>query len=215
MATVKSDRKITVVTGNAGKLAGFRRYLEPLGFEVINENPDLIEPQLDSIEAIALFKARQAHEQLKKPLVVEDTGFYIDALDNFPGPYNKYFITKLGVEKYLAVMAGETNRNCKFFSALVYIDEQGREHVFTSEIAGTLAEKADSLPLRSDAKSALWKIFIPAGSDKTLNEMNDEERKAFFKKSEDKSVAAIFAKWLDGQVANDQAPIKRKSGPSV
>jgi non-canonical purine NTP pyrophosphatase (RdgB/HAM1 family) len=196
---VKNDRKITVVTGNPGKIASFRRYLEPLGFDVKHENLDLVEPQLDSIEAVALSKARQAYKVLKQPLVVEDTGFYIEALDGFPGPYNKYVIDKIGIEGYLSLLEGETNRNCKFFSAVVYIDDKGREHIFTSEIPGTLAQNPDDLPLRSDAKSDLWKLFVPAGSEKTLNELEGDERKAFFKALEDKSVTSIFATWLNEQ----------------
>jgi XTP/dITP diphosphohydrolase len=206
-ATVTHDRKITIVTGNSGKLASFRRYLEPHGFTVSNENLDLIEPQLDSIEEVALSKARQAHAILKAPVVVEDTGFYIAAWNDFPGPYNKYFINKIGVDGYLKLMEGKADRSCHFFSAVAYIDENGREHVFTSEIAGTLAEKADDLPLRSDAKSTLWKIFIPSGSDKTLNELDGEERAAFFKALENKSATAIFAKWLDSR----DAPARKAS----
>ncbi len=193
------DKKITIVTGNPGKIVSFRRCLEPLGFDIHHENLELIEPQLDRIEDVALSKARQAHDILKKPLVVEDTGFYIDALGGFPGPYNKYVVDKIGVDGYLRLIDGETNRACRFFSALVYIDDAGVEHVFTSETKGRLAKEPDGLPLRSDAKSDLWKIYIPDGSDKTLNELGGEERKRFFKASEDKSVAAIFAKWLDEQ----------------
>ncbi|MEZ0261106.1 MAG: non-canonical purine NTP pyrophosphatase [Alphaproteobacteria bacterium] len=191
--------KITVVTGNVGKIASFRRCLEPLGFDVAHENIDLIEPQLDSIEEVALSKARQAHAALKRPLIVEDTGFYVEALNDFPGPYNKYVIGKVGVKGYLALMDGETNRNCRFFSALVYIDAGGKEHVFTSETKGTLALEPDKTPLRSDAKSTLWQLYIPDGFDKTLNELNGAERQAFRKLSEDTSVAAIFAKWLAAQ----------------
>lgn len=191
--------KITVVTGNAGKAASFRRCLEPLGIEVAHEDLDMIEPQLDSIEDVALSKARQAHAVLKRPLIVEDTGFYVEALGDFPGPYNKYVIGKIGVKGYLDLMQGETNRNCRFFSALVYIDAAGKEHVFTSETKGRLAKEPDTTPLRSDSKSVLWKIYIPDGFDKTLNEMNDAERQQFRKASENTSVAAIFAKWLAGQ----------------
>ena len=192
----ESARKITVVTGNSGKAASFRRYLEPLGFDIALENLGMVEPQLDKIEDIALDKARQAHKILQKPLLVEDTGFYIDALNDFPGPYNKYVIEKIGVNGYLSLMAEEKNRECKFFSALVYIDEHGAEHIFTKEVAGKLAEKPDDKPLRQDAKSELWKIFIPAGQEKTLNEIEGEERKALFEAWENNSVAVLFAKWI-------------------
>jgi XTP/dITP diphosphohydrolase len=200
------SRKITVVTGNSGKVASFRRYLEPLGFDIAHEDLCMIEPQLDKIEAIALDKARQAYKILKKPLLVEDTGFYIEALNDFPGPYNKYVIEKIGVNGYLALMAAEENRECKFFSALVYIDEQGTEHIFTKEVKGKLAEKPDDKPLRQDAKSELWKIFIPAGQEKTLNEIEGEERKSLFKTWENNSVAALFANWID----QSQLPLGRK-----
>ena len=51
----------------------------------------IIEPDYDSLEEVAQAKAEQAFEQLKKPVIVEDTGVFFEAYSNFSGQIAKRF----------------------------------------------------------------------------------------------------------------------------
>ena len=102
-----------------------------------------------------------------------DSGFYIDALNGFPGSYVNYALGTVGVSGLLRLMQGQTNRCCAFRQCLGYFDG-AQEHYFTAENTGTLAtvvRGADS----ARQWSALWHIFIPEGADRTLSEFTQEQ----------------------------------------
>src|SRR5215468_9159966 len=69
---------ITFVTGNLNKLAVARQHLAPFGIEVEHVTMHLDEIQAQTVQEVALHKARAAFEVLRRPLIVEDSGFYID-----------------------------------------------------------------------------------------------------------------------------------------
>ena len=71
-------------------------------------------------------------------------------------------------------MEGKENRKCRFTECLSYYDGKevhqfmgGHEGILSSEILGQDTDKK---------WSELWYIFKPAGYDKTLAQMTDEER---------------------------------------
>ena len=49
-------------------------------------------------EEIAKSKAREAYNQVKKPVLVEDTSLCFNVLKGLPGPYIKWFLKKLKPE---------------------------------------------------------------------------------------------------------------------
>src|SRR6185312_13203730 len=78
--------KLTLVTGNPGKLAEWRRILPP-EYELESLDIDLTEIQsLDSRE-ITADKARRAFKQAGKPVIVEDLSAGLDILNGLPGPF--------------------------------------------------------------------------------------------------------------------------------
>ena len=75
--------------------------------------------------------------KLKTPLIVDDTGFSIDALNGFPGPYAAYVLNTIGNTGILKLMEGVTDRRARFTTAIAYADEQGIQ-VFTGTIEGRI-----------------------------------------------------------------------------
>ena len=71
-------------------------------------------------------------------------------------------------------MEGKKNRKCAFNGCLAYHD--GRDiHYFYGKHPGNLSEKIQGLD-RAEKWSDLWYIFKPKGFNKTLAEMDLEER---------------------------------------
>lgn len=68
--------------------------------------------------------------------------------------------------------------------------------IFTEDIHGNLSDKIQGID-REEKWSDLWYIFKPYGFDKTLAQMNSEEREN--RRKIDGSVAAMkeFAKWYE------------------
>ena len=190
------SKKINIVTGNHGKVKLAQNHIAPLGFEAVQVDLPLVEPQANSVEAVALSKAAQAFNLLHEPLVVEDSGFYINDLSGFPGPYTKYVIETIGVAGLLRLAAPLTSRLCGFLSVLVFVDQDGAPHTFVDTAdAGILAAEIDQTPC-DDSWSDLWRIFIPVGYSKPLSAFTNIEHTALWQKWESRSVYQQFAEWL-------------------
>ena len=166
------DKKtITFATGNAGKLYEAQALMPHVN--LVSHSVDFAEPRSNDLEVIAREKLRQARAVIKGPCFVQDSGFYIDALNGFPGSYVNFALKTIGMEGILKLMEGKKNRRCAFCQCLAYFDGQ-TEHIFTSEHTGMLTHAPHGCD-RAQQWSALWHIFIPEGFDKTLSELTQEQ----------------------------------------
>ena len=129
--------KITMVTSNAGKAAEVVAFFGGL-LEVDHVTLEIPEYRSNDIAEIAREKGRYAYSLLKTPLIVDDTGFFIDALGGFPGPYAAYVLNSIGNTGILKLMAGITDRNARFTTGISYADGEGIQ-VFTGTLKGTIA----------------------------------------------------------------------------
>ena len=164
-------KTILFATANPGKLRQAQDVIRSARIEGCSIDFD--EPRSDDLHVIARAKLQQARRILDAPCFVLDSGFYIDALNGFPGSYVNYALGTVGVSGLLRLMQGQTNRCCAFRQCLGYFDG-AQEHYFTAENTGTLAtvvRGADS----ARQWSALWHIFIPEGADRTLSEFTQEQ----------------------------------------
>mgnify|MGYP001580431472 FL=1 len=131
----------TLITGNEQKIKEFEAVLKGSGirFEVLRaEKPELRSDDPCEIVNVA---AKTFSERLKKAVVVEDSGFFIDALKDFPGTCTKYVYKKIGNSGILKLMKGVKNRRCFYKSAVAYC-EAGKEPVcFLGVEEGKIAEK--------------------------------------------------------------------------
>jgi XTP/dITP diphosphohydrolase len=126
-----------MVTSNAGKAAEVAAFFGGL-LEVEYRALEIPEPRSNDIAEIAREKVRYAYCQLNTPLIVDDTGFFIDALKGFPGPYAAYILNSIGNAGILKLMEGISDRDARFTTAIAYADERGIE-VFTGTLEGKIA----------------------------------------------------------------------------
>ena len=134
-------KKIVLVTGNMKKLISARQFLEPYGFIVDNEKMDTTEIQSNSIEDIAAFSAKEASDKLKCTVLKNDTGFFIEALGGFPGPYTHYVMERIGTDGILKLMKGIDNRKAYYKEAFAYCEYGKDPVVFVSITSGKLAKR--------------------------------------------------------------------------
>ena len=158
---------ITVVTGNKNKAAEVEAFFS--GITEVSHIPfNCIEPQSESISEIAQAKAEQAYAALRRPLIVDDTGLFIEELRGFPGPYAAYVQDALGNTGILRLMEGVTNRHAYFATSIAYADERGIQ-TFEGRIDGEITDT----PHGTDG-FGYDPIFSVDG--RTLAEMNMEEK---------------------------------------
>jgi XTP/dITP diphosphohydrolase len=126
-----------MVTSNAGKAAEVAAFFGGL-LEVDLVALEIPEYRSNDIAEIAREKVRYGYSQLKTPLIVDDTGFFIDALEGFPGPYAAYVLNSIGNAGILKLMEGISDRGARFTTGIAYADERGIE-VFTGTLEGKIA----------------------------------------------------------------------------
>ncbi len=92
------EAKAIFVTSNENKR---REASEILGFELRSESPEVPEIQALDLREVAAEKAREAHRTLgspEAPVLVEDSGFVVDAWNGLPGAFTKWFMVTVGTE---------------------------------------------------------------------------------------------------------------------
>ena len=84
--------EIIIATGNAGKVREFKRMLEPLGYQVFSQKEKGIildvEETGTTFAENAVRKAKAVWEKVKLPVIADDSGLCVDALDGRPGIYS-------------------------------------------------------------------------------------------------------------------------------
>ena len=187
---------ITFVTGNAGKVKSLTNRL-PDDFSVHKQDLSIAEIQDNDVEVIAKQKALDAWSRVGKPVVVQDSGFHIDALNGFPGPYIKHTLNTIGPKGIVRLLNSKEARTCYFRQALGYVDKEGSAHTFTNEpvekgrIAKEVAERNTSI-----SWSPLWRIFIPADADKPLALFSKAEIQEKEQSGGGASEFDKFAQWI-------------------
>ena len=162
---IKSKSTINFVTSNLGKVREFRQILEP---EIKVNHIKMSYPEIRSedSEEIARHSAKELAERLKKKVVVEDSGLFIKALNDFPGTYSATIHKKIGLQGIIKLMKGMKDKTCYYKSAVAYC-EPGKEAIsFLGEEKGTIAES-----IKGNFGFGHDPIFIPEGSNKTYGEI--------------------------------------------
>ncbi len=126
--------KLHFVTSNKNKA---RDAQEILGFPLEIVQLELLEIQSMDLEVIVMHKADEAFKILKKPLIVDDVGLFIDAWNGFPGPFVK-FIGKNSYNQLLRMLSSEINRKAYAKVAIGYHDGE-KIHTFFGQMDGEIA----------------------------------------------------------------------------
>ncbi len=168
--------QINLITSNLGKLKEFKIIL---GSEIkINHiKMEYKELRSDNPEEIAKESAKRLAEEMKIPVVVEDSGLFIKALNDFPGTCSSYIHKRIGLKGILKLMENIEDRNCTYKSAVAYCEPNKEPISFLGEEKGTIAEE-----IRGDNGFGHDPIFIPENSKNTYGEMQNCENLKRFRK---------------------------------
>ena len=163
--------EIIFITGNEEKIAICNTILNKENIVVKAKKIDCPEIQNDDNEKIAIESARYASNFLKANVIKVDTGFYIEALNGFPGPYSEYVERKLDALDILKMMANKSNRNAYYKEVLAYCEYGSEPVIFTTYTYGTISKV-----LSGDKGYNFDRIFICNGDSKTIGNYDLEER---------------------------------------
>lgn len=163
-------KEITFITGNEHKL---REAREILGVDIKQKNIDIPEIQSVELKPVIEAKLKEAYKILQKPVIVEDVGFFSEALNGLPGALIKWFIEKtLGRDGIVKILEPFDNKKATVVCAVGYTEDGETIHVFEGKINGIV------VPKRGESGFGFDPIFQPEGYSKTFAEMSAEEKNA-------------------------------------
>ncbi|MEZ0393924.1 MAG: RdgB/HAM1 family non-canonical purine NTP pyrophosphatase [Desulfurococcaceae archaeon] len=165
--------KLALVTSNVNKYREMSEVALELGFELEMVPGLKFELQADSLEDVARISALFSYVLLGRPVIVEDAGLFIDALNGFPGVYSNYAYRTIGIRGVLKLLEGVSDRRACFRSAACIVD--GSNVVLgLGEVCGEIVESP-----RGDKGFGFDPIFRPFGSDRTFGEMDVREKNVY------------------------------------
>jgi XTP/dITP diphosphohydrolase len=115
---------VTFVTTNPGKIHEAQEYLDEPVEQLEFDYPEV---QADDLATVAAHGARAAYEHVGEPVIVDDSGLTVDALDGFPGPYSSYVEDTLGIERVWQLAEQESDRSGAFRGVVAYCDGEDFE----------------------------------------------------------------------------------------
>ena len=93
---MQQSSELFFASSNEHKFEEAKRILSKIEIDLTLFKTKLEEIQSDSLAQIATRKARDAYTKVQKPVIIEDDGLFINALDGFPGPYSSYVYDTIG-----------------------------------------------------------------------------------------------------------------------
>jgi non-canonical purine NTP pyrophosphatase (RdgB/HAM1 family) len=158
--------RFVFVTGRPEKA----REAERMGFALERLDLDLPEPQSLDPSEVAEVKVRAAFDQLRRPVLVEDSGLEVLAWGGFPGALVKWLERSAGLEAIARMLDPFPDRSARAVCAIACFDGEHRV-VARGVCAGSIAPSP-----RGSAGFGWDALFVPEGSDRTFAELAPEEK---------------------------------------
>ncbi len=139
--------KIVAATTNKGKIREFQEILGELGHEVVSMHDEGIDVEVEETGSTfsenALIKARAVALLCDSPVIADDSGLCVDAMDGAPGIYSARFAGDDATDydrnvKLLETLEGEENRKARYVAAIAYISPEGTEITTEGIIEGEI-----------------------------------------------------------------------------
>jgi XTP/dITP diphosphohydrolase len=186
--------KIIFATSSKAKFEMAREMINERKITLVYKNIEFKEPRNIDVIPIVRSKALQAWKKFREPLIVNDFGIFIEALNEFPGTQVNFVLKTIGLKNVLKIMQGCENRNVSFKSAVAFANNN-KVKIFCGEYPGILATELRGNNTRG--WSDFIRLYIPTGFDKTPAEMNEEELEQYLDNFRKIDPFYKFLKWIE------------------
>lgn len=169
---------IVLASNNKHKLKEVRDIL--YGYNILSLDQIGFNEQIEETGATicenALIKVREIRKHTDKMTIADDTGLFVNALNDAPGVYSaRYAGEKATFEdnnkKLLKALENKVDRSAVFKCAIALSMPNGEEKIFLGQVNGQIAKE-----YLGTGGFGYDPIFIPDGMDKTYAELSSEEK---------------------------------------
>ncbi|HEY5124769.1 MAG TPA: RdgB/HAM1 family non-canonical purine NTP pyrophosphatase [Ignavibacteria bacterium] len=175
-------RQILLATNNKHKVTEIKDIIGKSDYELItlsdlNLEIEVIEDK-DTLEGNAIKKAEEVFLRSKIPVLADDTGLFVDAINGEPGVFSSRYAGVNATyddncKKLLDAMKDvpEENRTAYFKTVVCYYKSENSPMIFEGICRGRI-----SMIYRGYKGFGYDPLFIPEGFDKTFAEMSEKEK---------------------------------------
>lgn len=142
-------KDVVIATHNQGKVAEFKRMLEPLGFTVVSIGDLGLKIEAEetgtTFEENSLIKAHDIGDRLRDKIVIaDDSGLEIHALGGFPGIHSARFMEGSPYSEKMkalqGMLQGKADRSANYTAAISLVNFDGKDHVFVGKTEGLILD---------------------------------------------------------------------------
>ena len=143
--------EIILATNNKHKLREVREILSPhniivYGLSDLNLCPKEVEENGQNYQENALIKAKAVQELTNMPIIADDSGLEISALNNEPGLHSARYASSLGghdnaIKELLNRLSEKDDRSARFVCDIVLLNVEEKPLVFEGIAKGTIAKE--------------------------------------------------------------------------
>ncbi len=178
------NKTLVFATSNVGKLKEIREMLEPLGYRILSLDDVHLEVEhpedSETYEGNSRIKAEDIAARCDCPVIADDSGLSIEALNGFPGVHSARFLEGHPYSEknraILEMMKDIKDRRASYFTVITYIDKKkGVEVSFPGENKGEIAVSVDEHPINGFGYDP---IFYSYDVKKTFSQTKPEEKDA-------------------------------------
>ena len=181
--------KILVATTNKGKLKEFKEILSQYGIEIFSlddmEQKISVEEDRKTFLENAVKKAKIYGEFYNMPVIAEDAGLEVEALEGYPGVYSaRFYSIEFGgkeelkeskdmanISKLLRLLKNEKNRKARFVSVVVFYHPEGVGIWTEGYCYGSITDEP-----KGEKGFGYDPVFIPEGYNRTMAQLEPEEK---------------------------------------
>ncbi|QHE53173.1 XTP/dITP diphosphatase [Pontibacillus sp. HMF3514] len=180
--------QIVIASGNEGKIREFRQLFSKYGIETIAMNdldetlPD-VEETGETFEENARLKAETISDIIQVPVLADDSGLEVDALNKRPGVYSARYAgeqkdDQANLQKVLNELEGKEDREARFVCVLA-LARPGKETVYKR---GTCEGQIGAEP-QGENGFGYDPVFYPKGFDRTMAQLSSDEKNSISHRS--------------------------------
>lgn len=137
--------KIWIATSNVHKVEEFQKMLgenvQVCCLKDLDQEVTIIENG-ETFEENALIKARSLYNVLKQPVISDDSGLEVDAMNKEPGVHSARWMgehTSYDIKNQAIIQNVKgKERTARFVCVIAYIDSQGNEHTYRGTVEGLI-----------------------------------------------------------------------------
>ncbi len=141
------------------------------GYDVEHIKTKYPEVQAETLEETIVPGLEWLMQRYQRPMFIDDSGLFVDALKGFPGVYSSYVFKTVGCDGILRLMKGIEDRRARFECCIGYLEPGGEPFIVRGVAHGSISQE-----MAGTGGFGYDPIFVPEGHTRTYAQIEVAEK---------------------------------------